>query len=151
MKTGFQWGLLLATALGATHAGAADPVYRCGDSYSSQPCPGGKAVQADDPRSPQQRTQNLEAVRKDAKTADEMQKARLKEEAKPAQAVMPPPKAEGLDALDSPATSPGVAKKPAYFTAVAPKKAKSPPEKKKKTAKKKEKEQKKATPAVQSP
>src|SRR5512140_401865 len=120
MKTGIQWCLLLATALGAPHAGAADPVYRCGDSYSNQPCPGGKAVQADDPRSPQQRAQNLEAVRKDAKTADEMQKARLKEEAKPAQALMPPPKPEGLDALDSPATSPGVAKKPAHFTAVSP-------------------------------
>jgi len=136
MKQGIQWCLLLAAALGASQAGAADPVWRCGDSYSTQPCPGGKAVSADDPRTPQQRTQNLEAVRKDAKMADEMQKARVKEEAKPAQAVMPPPKAEASDGLDSPSVSPGVAKKPAYFTAVSPRKTKSPPEKKKKKAKK---------------
>jgi hypothetical protein len=137
MKTGIQWCLLLATALGAPHAGAADPVYRCGDSYSSQPCPGGKAVQADDPRSAQQRAQNLEAVRKDAKTADEMQKSRLKEEAKPAQAIMPAPKVETPEPPTNPAVT-GVAKKPAYFTAVEPtKKDKSQPAKKKKKTKKK--------------
>jgi hypothetical protein len=81
---------------------------------------------ADDPRSPQQPSQNLEAVRRDARTADEMQKARLKEEAKPAQAVMPPPKAEAIDPPEAPVTKPGVAKKPAYFTAVSPKKAHPP-------------------------
>jgi hypothetical protein len=137
MKTRIRWCLLPAFALATLHAGAADTVWRCGDSYSSQPCPGGKAVQADDPRTPQQRAQTLEAARKDARSADEMQKARLKEEAKPAQAVMPPPKAEELDVREPPAAIPGVAKKPAYFTAVSPKKAKSPAEKKKKKGKKK--------------
>ena len=130
--------LLLAGALGWAIPGAAQTVYRCGESYSQQPCPGGKPVQADDPRSESQRAQTREAVRRDAKVADEMQKARLKEEAKPAQAVIPAPKAETLDPPQEPAASPGVAKKPAYFTAVSPtKKEKAQPGKKKKKAKKK--------------
>ncbi len=126
MKTRIRWYVLLAAALGGPFASSAQTVYRCGDSYSSQPCPGGKAVQADDPRSPQQRAQTLEAVRNDAKAADQMQKTRLKEEAQPAQALMPPPKAEGPDTPGSPAASPGVARKPAYFTAVSPKPPKAP-------------------------
>jgi hypothetical protein len=130
--------LLLAGALGWVIPGAAETVYRCGDSYSPQPCPGGKAVQADDPRSASQRAQTRDAARRDAKVADEMQKSRLKEEVKPAQAIMPPPKAEALDPPETPVASPGVAKKPAYFTAASPtKKDKSQPAKKKKKAKKK--------------
>jgi len=130
--------LLLAAAIGGALPSAAETVYRCGESYSQQPCPGGKPVQADDPRSESQRTQTREAARRDAKVADEMQKSRLKEEAKPAQALLPPSKAEALDPPEAPAVSPGVAKKPAYFTAVAPtKKDKAQPGKKKKKTKKK--------------
>ena len=126
--------LLFAAAIGGALPSAAETVYRCGESYSQQPCPGGKPVQADDPRSESQRTQTRDAARRDAKVADEMQKSRLKEEAKPAQALLPPPKAE---APEAPAVSPGVAKKPAYFTAVSPtKKDKAQPGKKKKAKRK---------------
>ncbi len=129
--------LLLAGALGIALPGAAETVYRCGESYSQQPCPGGKAVQADDPRSESQRAQTRDAARRDAKVADEMQKSRLKEEAKPAQAIMPEPKVEAPEPPSAPAVT-GVAKKPAYFTAVSPtKKEKAQPGKKKKKAKKK--------------
>ena len=130
--------LLLAGTFGAALPGAAQTVYRCGETYSQQPCPGGKPVQADDPRSESQRIQTREAARRDAKVADEMQKSRLKEEAKPAQALLPPPKAEAPDSPEGPAVSPGVAKKPAYFTAVSPtKKDKAQAGKKKKKAKNK--------------
>ncbi|HMA06602.1 MAG TPA: hypothetical protein VKP68_01995, partial [Ramlibacter sp.] len=89
------------------------------------------------PRSESQRAQTREAVRRDAKVADEMQKSRLKEEAKPAQAVMPEPKVEAPEPPTGPAVA-GVAKKPAYFTAVSPtKKDKAQPAKKKKKTKKK--------------
>jgi len=130
--------LLLAATLGVPALSSAETVYRCGESYSQQPCPGGKPVQTDDPRSEGQRAQTREAVRRDAKAADEMEKSRLKAEAKPAPALMPAPKPETPEPPNGPVVTPGVAKKPAYFTAVAPaKKGQAQPGKKKKKAKKK--------------
>ena len=88
---------LILAALAATWglASTAQPVYRCGDnSYSQQPCPGGKQVDAQDARTPAQRAQTSEAVKRQAATADQMEKARLKEEARPASVGLPPPKVE---------------------------------------------------------
>jgi hypothetical protein len=105
------------TALGCLPA-AAQGVYRCGDSYSQQPCPGGSQVQADPVPSATERTRAREAAQRDAKTADAMEKARLKEEAKPAPAYIPPAKSEVAATPEQPnATKP---KKPQYFTAVTP-------------------------------
>ena len=103
---------------------AAQNVYRCGDSYSQQPCPGGTIIEAQDERSAGQRAQTSQAAQRDAKTADAMEKARLKEEAKPAQAYIPPAKKEAAA---------GKLKKPGHFTAAAPKKPGDTPVKKKKT------------------
>ena len=66
---------------------AAQTVYRCGNSYSQSPCPAGVAVVVDDPRSTQQKQETDDAVRRDAKTADSMEKSRQKQEAidRPAQ------------------------------------------------------------------
>ena len=130
---------LLACVAGWSVPGHAQPVYRCGDnSYSNQPCPGGKEIPADDPRTPAQRAQTTDAVRRDAKVADEMEKARLKQEAKAPVAARPMP------VVEPPQESPGVdrtltpfrAKKPAYFTAVSPKKPVANVPKKKATSKK---------------
>ena len=130
--------LALAASLGWWGAGVAQPVYRCGESYSQQPCPGGKAIQADDPRTAAQRSQTLEAARRDAQTAETMEKARLKEEAKPAQAILPPARLESAEQPPPPAAADAMARKPAHFTAVSPaKKATAQPGKKKKKAKKK--------------
>lgn len=111
--------MVLATAFWAAPAPAQN-VYRCGDSYSQQPCPGGRVVATDDTRSAVQRAQTSEAAQRDAKAADALEKARLKEEAKPVQAYIPPPKT----ANDAPAgdAKPVLAKprKPQYFTARAP-------------------------------
>jgi hypothetical protein len=116
--------VLIFLAAGAWLAPAvAQSIYRCGDNYSQQPCPGGTVVQADDTRSASQRSQTSLAAERDAKAADAMEKARLKEEAKPAQAYIPPPKQE---------TAVGKLKKPAQFTAVAAKKPGDAQAKKKK-------------------
>lgn len=47
-------------------------VYRCGDSYGTTPCPGGKPVAVDDSRSDDQRRQALAAKAKDAQLAREL-------------------------------------------------------------------------------
>jgi hypothetical protein len=116
---------LLACVAGWSAPGPAQPVYRCGDnSYSNKPCPGGREIQADDPRTAAQRAQTTEAAKRDAKVADDMEKSRLKEEAKAARAAAPLPVAEpALQAASSDRTySPFRAKKPQYFTAVSPRK-----------------------------
>ena len=119
-------------ALGAGRA-AAEDIYRCGDSYSQKPCPGGKVVQVEDARSASQRAQTSQAAQRDAKAADAMEKARLKEEGKPAQALLPPPKAsEPPPVQEGKTTAVAKAKKPAVFKAVAPKKPGDEPKKKKK-------------------
>jgi hypothetical protein len=115
---------------------AAQNIYRCGNSYSAQPCPGGTLVPADDARSASQRSQTSAASDRDAKAADAMEKARLKEEAKPAQVVMPPAKLDGIPQEERNTVVEGQAKKPAYFTAVARKPGETKPKKKKKAKKK---------------
>ena len=118
MKTKLPPMLLCAALAGWLPAAGAQAIYRCGDSYSQQPCPGGKVVDADDARSAGQKAQTDQAVRRDAKAAEALEKARLKDEAHPAQLVMPPPKPQ------QPARPAAAAKlkKPEQFTAVAPKK-----------------------------
>ena len=129
---------LLACVAGWSVPGHAQPVYRCGDnSYSNRPCPGGKEIPADDPRTPAQRAQTTDAARRDAKMADEMERARLKQEAKAPMAAVPLSVAESPQAPAADRTlTPFRAKKPAYFTAVSPKKPVAKPAKKKATGKK---------------
>jgi hypothetical protein len=124
--------VLMAACATATMPAAAQSVYRCGDSYSQKPCPGGAPVPTDDPRSAAQRAQTREAAQRDGKTADAMEKARLKEEAKAAQAYIPAPMLE--PAVDETKPDPAVKpKKQQYFTAAAPRKpGEAAPKKKKK-------------------
>ena len=74
--------LLLAFTLVASAAGA-QTVYRCGDGkqYSQTPCPGGKAVVADDARSPDQQRQAAAAARADAQRANALATERREREA----------------------------------------------------------------------
>jgi hypothetical protein len=81
-----------AAAAFFTAPAMAQTVYRCGDSYVQQPCPGGKALDVDDSRSTNQRTDALDTTKRASQAANAMEKARLEEEAKPAQALMPPEK-----------------------------------------------------------
>jgi len=64
-------------------AAAQAQVYRCGvdgRSYSQQPCDGGHAVDVADPRSAQQAAQTRQTVVRDARRAQEMERARLQAE-----------------------------------------------------------------------
>jgi len=58
----------------------AQNAYRCGNSYSQTPCPGGVPVDADDSRSKAQKTQSESAIKRDVRTADSMEKTRLQQE-----------------------------------------------------------------------
>jgi hypothetical protein len=134
MKKNLTAALLCAALAGWVLPAAAQPIYRCGDSYSQQPCPGGKVVEVDDARSASQKAQTDQAVRRDAKAAETLEKARLKDEATPAQVLLPPVKPQ--DAPLKPLVTPTL-KKPDQFTAIAPKKPGEVDKKKKKKAKKK--------------
>ncbi len=60
---------------------SAQTVYRCGSSYSQTPCPGGSTVDASDPRTPEQRKAHETSVKNERRSADSLEKTRLKEEA----------------------------------------------------------------------
>lgn len=107
-------------------------VYKCGSTYSQTPCDGAVAVQVDDTRSKEQKSQSDAAIVKQSKTANAMEKARLKEEAqsiaqgKPAKPVTKtaaevPSKAPSKSKADtdvlSAKKSKGKKKEPEFFTA----------------------------------
>lgn len=75
---------LIATIIIATSAlstgATAQNVYKCGNTYSHMACPDGEVIDATDPRSPAQKYQADQAIGRDARLADAMQKARLKQE-----------------------------------------------------------------------
>jgi len=75
------FALLLLGLAAPTGMAGAQEVIRCGNAYGQQPCAGGSAVQAADPRSPAQRAQAAAVIQRDARLADAMEEARLKEEA----------------------------------------------------------------------
>jgi len=133
MKRNFEAALLCAALAGWMPPAGAQTIYRCGDSYSQKPCPGGRVVDADDARSASQKSQTDQAVRRDAKAAEALEKARLKDEAKPAQVLLPPPKPQEVAAGAPAASKP---KKPGQFTAIAPKKPGEADTKKRKAKKK---------------
>jgi len=58
----------------------AENIYKCGTSYSQSPCPGGKVVNVDDSRDPQQKKSKDEITQRDAELAREMEKDRLANE-----------------------------------------------------------------------
>ncbi len=72
--------LLLAVA-GAT-AQAEGPVYRCGSSYSQTPCPGGRQVEAGDPRTAAQRAEARRIAAAERTAARKAEQERLAAEKK---------------------------------------------------------------------
>ena len=78
---GLACGVLGSLVGVGSEAMAADaPVYRCGNSYSSQPCPGGSALDASDPRTAAQQRQAREASERDAALARQMKAQRVADE-----------------------------------------------------------------------
>jgi hypothetical protein len=123
----------LAWAAPATAQGAQN-IYRCGNTYSQQPCADGKLVAASDSRSAAQKSQTDEAAKRDARAADAMQKARIKEEARPVPVGVPatrPASAPKDTKKSERKPKKSKSKKDEPFTAVAPPKPGEEPAKKK--------------------
>jgi hypothetical protein len=113
--------LIIALLASACGAAGAQTIYRCGNTYSEQPCPAGTTVEAARPADPAEVAASRKETERQMKVAGEMEKARLKEEDKPVAAYIPKEKAE-------PATKPH---KVEVFTARAPVDKKKPAKKKK--------------------
>lgn len=113
--------VLIALAIPWGRGLQAQPVYKCGNSYSQQPCAGGAMVPVEDGRSAAQKSQTSEAAKRDAKAADALEKERLTLEGKAAPAHLPASQAQ--DRATAPRTLAGKPKKPEVFSAVVPKKA----------------------------
>jgi hypothetical protein len=58
----------------------AENIYKCKDSYSQTPCPGGTRMDVTDPRTSAQKMAADQATLQDARTADRMEKARIQQE-----------------------------------------------------------------------
>jgi hypothetical protein len=130
--------IALALCAQWTHA-AAQTVYRCGESYSNQPCPGGAVIATGDSRTPAQRAESNATTKREAAAAGRMEQERLKQEAKPAQAVIPVPMREEEVAVADRTAPKAKTKKPELFTAVAPKKPGAKPDRKSRKKKQAEK------------
>ena len=74
---------LSAAMLLALLAGAAPAqlIYRCGDSYSQTPCPGGRVLDSSDPRTAAQRAEAKRAAIKERQLAAKLERERLANEA----------------------------------------------------------------------
>jgi hypothetical protein len=77
------WALGATAVLGIGAVQAAPTVWRCGNSYSEQPCPQGKAIETEDAPSAERRREADEATRRDLAAAESMQRERLRREAQP--------------------------------------------------------------------
>ncbi len=79
-------------------------VYKCGSSYSQVPCTDAIVLDASDPRTPAQKAETDSAARRDLATANAMEKARLKEEARLRAAQAKQDKAQKKAIAPSPAS-----------------------------------------------
>jgi hypothetical protein len=137
LKTAF---LIAVSALSS--AATAQKTYKCSDTYSQTPCPGGVLIDNADQRSNAQKRQTDAATGRDAKAADALQKARLQREAKDLAANTPTATTTNPSPVKSTNTSTSQLKKkkktPEFFTAQAPGERKKKKALKKTTAKKAE-------------
>lgn len=84
-------GLLLALAGGASTA--AEPIYRCGQSFSQTPCPGATLVEPDDAPSAARRAEAQRVAEREKALGDRLERERLQQ-----LAAQPPALATGFDA-----------------------------------------------------
>jgi hypothetical protein len=112
--------LVFIAACAISSGASAQKIYKCGANYSQIPCPDGVAVQADDPRTPAQKAAAEKISREETKQANQLEKARLKDEAQ-AEAASRSAKQENKTAKASKKEDATAKKKkgkePEYFTA----------------------------------
>lgn len=112
--------IALLSGLGCC-AAQAQAIYRCGDSYSQQPCAGGLQLAPAAPTpSAAERSQAAATAARDARLADTLEKDRTRREAQAGQAmaVMPSPTAEGFEPHKTPEKA--ATRKLDLFTASVP-------------------------------
>ena len=114
--------IIAAIALAAAGAAGAQTMYRCGSSYSQQPCPGGSEIAGFAPRPASDIAQARAAAQADAKRADAMEKARLQQEKNAPKAMVMGPKETAPAAAPRTVAAKDKKKggKPEEFTAVQP-------------------------------
>ena len=117
--------LFAVLSLAACCAGA-QTVYRCGSSYSAQPCVGATALDVTDNRTAADARGASKAAADDMKRAEAMEKARLAQEKNAPKALVigpkePPPAEAAKGHKDK---KKGKAQDPNLFTAGAPREAK---------------------------
>ena len=114
--------VLIALLSGAACCAAqAQPIYRCGDSYSQQPCAGGRQLAPGaPPPSATDRSQAAAMAAREARLADTLEKDRTRREAQAghALAVLPAPAAEDFEPHKSPEKA--ATRKLDMFTASVP-------------------------------
>src|SRR5688572_9231136 len=112
-------GALLACAGGNAFA---QQMYRCGSTYSEQPCQGATQVQAAQRPAAADARQAESAAKRDQRLADAMEKSRLAQEARAPKAII-------IGGTDKPAEAKAgdkepaklqKGKKPEHFTATSP-------------------------------
>ena len=92
MKSLFSAPLALACGIALAQPST---IYRCGDTYGSQPCAGGREISAETPSpTSTERRDAAAAAQRDARIADSLERERLKQEARPASSYIPPPEAK---------------------------------------------------------
>ncbi len=130
MRTITLCALLLLVLGGVSITTQAQQVYRCGKTYSQVPCPGARVVDTRDVRTKKQRVDSQKSTVRDTQLADDLEKARLQEEAMAAAGSTPVEKSpKTKTAKSSKAKSKKTSKKePELFTATA-----APDKKKKQT------------------
>ena len=100
-----------------TAGASAQPVYRCGNTYSRIPCPDGRIVDATDARTAAQRAEARRVAADERRLAAELRRERLADERaiKPAGAISlsGPPPAKAAAAAGSPQKKKRGAVKPA--------------------------------------
>ena len=112
-------GAALVAALPVAAQVQPPAIYRCGDQYTQQPCADGRVVPpaAAAPTAAESRSAGA-AVQRDARMADALEKERLRQEAKPAQLYVPPPRIQPATEHKSPERA--ATRKLDVFTASAP-------------------------------
>jgi hypothetical protein len=73
--------ILLSAGAAVASSAAATQTWRCGNTYTDQPCKGGRAVDSDDTRAPDQRREADAATREARAAAERLERDRIREEA----------------------------------------------------------------------
>jgi hypothetical protein len=97
---------VLVLALAASAAGAATPIYRCGNTYSQAPCAGGHVIEASDPRSAAERAEARRVAERERQLAAEREAERRRQAGAAAAAA-------GFDARGTPTAHAAAASAPA--------------------------------------